>query len=558
MPCAGRLAAILHAISLIATACGALLIAALGEACGAARFGGGGARSGGGGFRAGAVNRSARPSRADPDWPAGGPYRPGAYGRPRPVLGRGGVGVGTGIILGTAPGYGYPPPGGPYFYRGGPGGGPRTGINVPAANEQRFVPDEVVLEFPGNLPPQAVTQLTARQRLATLDQQNVVLTNSTFLRARITDGRPVRTVLRALGNEVTLRSGQPNYLFVASQDATHDAAPDSAQQPAEASRQVPDAAPAPSEQGTFVPPQAATPPATPVVAASGATAAMGDPAQYTLAKLHVTEAHNLADGHDVLVAVIDSGVDAGHPELAGVVAGTFDALGTSEKPHAHGTAVAGAIAAHSRLMGIAPAARILAIRAFGATANSAEGTTFAILKGLDYAAKQNARVINMSFAGPADPVLGRALNAARARGAVLVAASGNLGPDAAPQYPAADPNVIAVSATDADDHLFKAASIGPHIAVTAPGVEILLPAPDASYDMKSGTSFAAAEVSGIVALMLQRQPGLSPGVVRYILQTTAKDLGTPGRDPEFGAGLADAYQAILAVDRAARPVSAAH
>ena len=101
--------------------------------------------------------------------------------------------------------------------------------------------------------------------------------------------------------------------------------------------------------------------------------------------------------------MIDSGIDLGHPELAGVVAGSFDALGKAEKPHQHGTAIAGAIAAHARLMGAAPAAQILAIRAFGASGASAEATTMAILKSVEYASVQQARIINMSFAGPADP-----------------------------------------------------------------------------------------------------------------------------------------------------------
>src|SRR6185437_6531070 len=97
-------------------------------------------------------------------------------------------------------------------------------------------------------------------------------------------------------------------------DAAHDAAA------------APAIMPAPGDQATFTPPAPAMPEATPVVSAAGAMPALGDPAQYTLAKLHVAEAHNLANGRDILVAVIDSGVDAGHPELAGVIAGTFDAL----------------------------------------------------------------------------------------------------------------------------------------------------------------------------------------------------------------------------------------
>src|SRR5258707_3461929 len=171
----------------------------------------------------------------------------------------------------------------------------------------------------------------------------------------------------------------------------------------------------------------------------------------------------------------------------------------------------------------------------------------AIIKGIKYATDQKARVINMSFAGPTDPGLGRHLAAAKANGAVLIAASGNFGPKSPPQYPAADPNVIAVSATDVDDKIFGASNIGPHIAVAAPGVDILLPSPDNDYRLISGTSFSAAYVSGVVALLLHRAPGLTPDAVRKILESTAKDLGPVGKDPEFGAGLVDAYQAIMAV-----------
>ena len=319
--------------------------------------------------------------------------------------------------------------------------------------------------------------------------------------------------------------------------------------PSPAEVAAPALAPVQDAVATFTPPQPLTPQATPVMASSGAApAAAGDPAQYTLSKLRLNEAHNFAKGSNVLVAVIDSGIDAGHPELQGTVVGSFDALDAAEKPHSHGTAIAGAIASRSRLMGVAPAARILAIRAFGVAGTSAEATTFAILKSVEYATKSGARVINMSFAGPADPALSRHLTAARGKGIVLIAASGNFGPKSPPQYPAADPNVIAVSATDAEDKLFSASNRGNHIAVSAPGVDILLPAPDSNYQMISGTSFAAAHVSGIAALILERKPGLSPDNVRQILQSSSKDLGPRGKDDQFGAGLVDAYQAILALE----------
>ena len=129
---------------------------------------------------------------------------------------------------------------------------------------------------------------------------------------------------------------------------------------------------------------------------------------------------------------------------------------------------------------------------------------------------------------------------------MLVAAAGNAGPKSPPLYPAADPDVIAVTATDADDKLFAQSNRGRYIAVAAPGTQILVAIPEGGYEVSSGTSYSAAEVSGIVALMLERKSDLKPDKVRDILLATAKDLGPKGRDVMFGAGLADAYGALMA------------
>jgi subtilisin family serine protease len=244
--------------------------------------------------------------------------------------------------------------------------------------------------------------------------------------------------------------------------------------------------------------------------------------------------------------VIDSGIDAKHPELANSIADSFDALGSKEGPHVHGTGVAGAIVAHARLMGAAPAARILAIRAFGTTQNGAESTSFVVLKGLDYAVAHGAQIINMSFAGPKDALIERGIAAAFAKGIVMVAASGNAGPKSPPLYPAAYAEVIAVSATDAQDKLFAASNRGSYIAVAAPGADIFLPAPDGKYQMPSGTSFSAAYISGLAALVLERNPAEKPDEMRAVLMKTARDLGAPGRDDLFGAGEADAFAAVSA------------
>lgn len=375
-------------------------------------------------------------------------------------------------------------------------GAPRN-VAVAAAND--FVPNEIIIEVDGAVTEAQSIALAQRHRLTRVESQNFPLLGSTMFRWRIPDRRSIDAVSRQLMASGSVKSVQRNYRFTLQQDGT-----------------------------------------------------ASDAGQYAISKLHLRDAHTLTRGNDVKIAVIDSGVDVAHPELAGVIAGTFDALRSTEGPHTHGTGIAGAIAAHAKLTGSAPAARLFAIRSFGATSTGAESTSFVVLKSLNYAVEQGAQIINMSFAGPKDPLLERGLAAAASRGIVLIAAAGNAGPKSPPLYPAADRNVIAVSATDSADQLFAAANRGSHIALAAPGVDVLLPAPDEKYQVASGTSFAAAYVSGLAALIMERNPGISSEAVRRILTETARDLGPKGRDEQFGAGLANALAAV----HAARPVTA--
>ena len=106
----------------------------------------------------------------------------------------------------------------------------------------------------------------------------------------------------------------------------------------------------------------------------------------------------------------------------------------------------------------------------------------------------------------------------------------------------ADPNVIAVSATDMEDKTYKSANRGKYVAIAAPGVDILVPAPQGGYQLTTGTSVAAAHVSGVVALMLERNKELRPIEVRTILTATAKNIDQPRND--VGAGLVDPIQAL--------------
>jgi len=204
--------------------------------------------------------------------------------------------------------------------------------------------------------------------------------------------------------------------------------------------------------------------------------------------------------------------------------------------------MASAIAAHSKLIGVAPKVKLLAVRAFSGGSDSAQATTFNIMKGLDWAAAKNARIVNMSFAGPGDAMMRDMLGKANARGMVLIAAVGNAGPYSPPLFPAADAHVIGITATDAEDRLLPQANRGTQVAVAAPGVEILAAAPGGGYQVTSGTSVAAAHASGVAALLLARDAKLTPAQVRNAMIRSAHPIAGSRRD--FGAGVIDALAAI--------------
>jgi subtilisin family serine protease len=150
----------------------------------------------------------------------------------------------------------------------------------------------------------------------------------------------------------------------------------------------------------------------------------------------------------------------------------------------------------------------------------------------------------MSFAGARATFMEPSLKAAYRRNVVLIAAAGNDGPRAGKAYPAAFSEVIAVTATDADDRLFDHANHGYYIAVAAPGVDVVAPILDGAVKPETGTSIAAAHVSGVAALLIERNPSLRPDDIRRILMTTAVKPSPNARPDEFGAGRVDALAAI--------------
>jgi subtilisin family serine protease len=461
--------------------CGVIASAACLESNPADAFGMGGfGRMGG--FRGPPANGFARgPMRPYPGRVVG-VGRPFGGGRRHPITGLGG-----------------PPALGPPLSARPPiASGSASGSGVPPPGERRFVADEIVTEISASATPQALDSIARRYSLTRLESINLPLIGSTVYRWRVAGRRSVADIVGVIEDQhAVIVSAQPNYVFRLQEDA-----------------------------------------------AQNSPRAGDNTAQYVLGKLQIDQAHQLATGKNVPIAVIDSEIDAKHPDLAGTAMKSFDALGGEQKPHQHGTAMAGAIAAHGKLVGVALGPQLLAARAFDDTPGEAKGTSFAIYKSLQWAADNSARVVNMSFAGPIDPLLHRMLVAAYDKGMVLIAAAGNAGPNSAPLYPAADADVIAVTATDASDGLYKMANRGRFIALAAPGVDVLALATGESYQVTTGTSVAAAEVSGIAALLLELKPSLTPADVRTILVTSAKPMGATGQHAEFGAGLANAYRAV--------------
>jgi subtilisin family serine protease len=271
-------------------------------------------------------------------------------------------------------------------------------------------------------------------------------------------------------------------------------------------------------------------------------------AQYAVARIDLLAAHAISRGADSTIAVIDTEVDWKHPEFSGTRVKSYDATSNTgvSRPNQHGTAVTGIIAARSQLLGVAPSATLLSIKAFSqTTGNQPLATSQSLWKAINWAYRNGARVLNLSFAGRhAEPGLHRLLKYVHAHGVIPVAAAGNGGSGTSPAYPAAYPEVIAVTATDDNDTVYDHANSGSYIELAAPGVSVLSPALGAIYEMPSGTSLAAAHVSGLVALMLSVDPSLTVRQVRTVLAASARDQGKPGRDEIFGFGRINAHGAL--------------
>jgi subtilisin family serine protease len=251
-------------------------------------------------------------------------------------------------------------------------------------------------------------------------------------------------------------------------------------------------------------------------------AAPADPlfsAQPAASAWHLAELHRVATGRRVNVAVIDSGVETSHPDLAGGIAIDEDFAGPAAPAggDTHGTAVAGIIAARAGngigIAGVAPDARLLALRACWPSADgSTRCNSLTLAKALQFALGHQAQVVNLSLAGPQDRLLAELLVLLLARGVAVVAAADPAWPGGG--FPASQPGVIAV----VDDGATATATTAvPATAWKAPGRDVPTSLPGGRWGLVSGASFAAAHVSGLIALMRELKPNAAaPAVVRKI------------------------------------------
>ena len=255
-------------------------------------------------------------------------------------------------------------------------------------------------------------------------------------------------------------------------------------------------------------------------------------ATWALAQIDAQQAWPLVQGHSIPpVAILDSGVDSSHPDLAGKITAArdfVDSTGDTSDASWHGTAVAGVVTGGdpADTNAVCPACTIVSGKVLDAHEAGDDGE---IARGLLWAVASGARVVNLSMSGDDEaPALRNAIRTATRRGVVVVAAAGNDG-STAKSFPAADPNVIGVAATTSSDTVFDWSNRGSWVAIAAPG-ETTTTLRGGGYTSFVGTSAAAPAVAAAAAECLAVSPSLSPSAVRRIFMRTA----APVRDMPFG------------------------
>ena len=378
---------------------------------------------------------------------------------------------------------------------------------TPAAGE--IIPGEVIVEFRGEDAPEAAQEvgLAVVSELGTPGEEGPALVS--------TGGLPVEQVVAALAKDPSVEHVEPNYVIHLTDET----------------------------QGS--------------VAAVG----VNDPKsgdQYSLDQMRVRDAWSLSPGGSNVVAVLDTGVQFNHPDLAGRLLTGYDFVNDdsdASDDNGHGTWVSGIIAANPNdgygVAGISWNDYILPVKIMN---GEGTGSTADLLTAIKWSADQGADVINMSVGGfPWSQMMQDAVNYAWNRGAVLVGAAGNNRREEN-FYPASFDNVISVTATQVQDEFSNWSSWGPKVDVSAPGSSVLTTNcytctyaghnTWGSHTYISGTSFATPNVAGVVALMRGRFPSYSPAQIVDLLYATVDDIGYPGWDNRYGRGRVNAYRAL--------------
>jgi len=280
--------------------------------------------------------------------------------------------------------------------------------------------------------------------------------------------------------------------------------------------------------------------------------------QWALAKTKVPQAWNTTTGNEVIVAVIDTGVDYDHEDLAGKVIKGYDYINNDSDPmddNWHGTHVAGIVAATTNnskgIAGVSWGAKIMAVKVLNSSGN---GTDLTVSNGITYAADNGAKIINLSLGGYSNSsTMENAIYYAQSKGCVIIAAAGNDNTSNI-LYPAGYQNVIGVSATDDTDAKASYSNYGWYVDVAAPGgygdVEnhptrnVLSCYLDNDYAYSAGTSMAAPYVAGLASLIATRYPGRSASQLIRSMYQAVDDLGAAGRDNYFGHGRINAEKAV--------------
>jgi thermitase len=276
------------------------------------------------------------------------------------------------------------------------------------------------------------------------------------------------------------------------------------------------------------------------------------PDQWGLPVVNAPEAWDMTTGSsDVTVAVLDTGIDATHPDLAGRVVPGYDFVNRdadASDDHGHGTQVAGIVGAIGNnatgVAGVNWGTRLMPVKVLN---SSGSGYSSVIAEGITYAADQNAEVINMSLGGSdATGALAAAAEYAYDKGSTLVAASGNSG-NGVLMHPAAHEKVIAVGSLRDATSLSTFSNYGNGLSLVAPGQSIYTTRLGGGYVRPSGTSFAAPFVSGLAAMLSGIDPSLSPADIQDLMERTAVDLGDPGWDVYYGYGCVNMAGAVAAL-----------